>query len=507
MSAGQGGFLCYASSTCHNHLKSCLNQLLYVRQRAQEETASLKKTDMWYSPYETTWLGAASAPGTFPSGSGSFQMLPLLLLPSTRFSSPALSIHSVLPSPSISALPSPSASMQPSPLLSALPSPSIGTSHLPHKNHLSVQPDQSQTLRLTQLSNGQSWSPESQDEFKNQIAQLTAAAGLPLSWVDNPEWIDFVHQFLPWATSPSWKVLSARLIPRTVENYRKAARESLKGQNATVQADGWTAVNFHHLLAFMITINKKVKFTCCCLADSYELPPQIYTVNVHDASGECKTAENLKLHLEKAIKMVQNAYMAHVVGVVTDASGECWKARRLLSLEYPDIVFLDCYAHQVSFFVFVCPHTNHVVQINLMVGDYFKLKAGVLEFADQASELITWLRSKTLILALLREVQQALPGIENVKAIICAVLTWWTMHYQAFRRLRELRTVITMVVEADEMRPPKERNVIIGDMRAKAKATEMVKLIRKPEFWDALSVYVTIQFYCDWLSNHPTVAY
>ena len=159
-------------------------------------------------------------------------------------------------------------------------------------------------------------------------------------------------------------------------------------------------VNFHHLLAFMIMINKKVKFTCCCLADSYELPPQIYTVNIHDASGECKTAENLKLHLEKAIKTVRNAYMAHVVGVVMDASGECWKAHRLLSLEYPDIVFLDCYAHQVSFFVFVCPHTNHVVQINLMVGDYFKSKAGVLEFADQASELITWLHSKTLILAL-----------------------------------------------------------------------------------------------------------
>ena len=54
-----------------------------------------------------------------------------------------------------------------------------------------------------------------------------------------------------------------------------------------------------------------------------------------------------------------------------------------------------------------------------------------------------------------------------------------------------------MVVEADKMRPPKEHNVIIGDMRAKAKATEMVKLIRKPEFWDALSVYVAIQFYCD----------
>ena len=89
-----------------------------------------------------------------------------------------------------------------------------------------------------------------------------------------------------------------------------------------VQADGWTVVNFHHLLVFMIMVNKKVKFTCCCLADFYELCPQIYMVNVHNVSGECKTAKNLKLHLKKVIKTVWNAYMAHIVGIVMDTSGE-----------------------------------------------------------------------------------------------------------------------------------------------------------------------------------------
>ena len=68
---------------------------------------------------------------------------------------------------------------------------------------------------------------------------------------------------------------------------------------------------------------------------------------MHDASSERKTADNLKHHLEKAIATVRNDYGAYVVGVVTDASGECRKARRLLSKEYPDIIFLDCYAHQV----------------------------------------------------------------------------------------------------------------------------------------------------------------
>ena len=75
--------------------------------------------------------------------------------------------------------------------------------------------------------------------------------------------------------------------------------------------------------------------------------PQIHTVNVHDASDERKTADNLKYHLERVINTVRDDYGAYAVGVVTDASGECRKARRLLSTEHPDIVFLDCYAHQV----------------------------------------------------------------------------------------------------------------------------------------------------------------
>ena len=148
------------------------------------------------------------------------------------------------------------------------------------------------------------------------------------------------------------------------------------------------------------------------------------------------------------------------------------------------------------------PPADHLtIQINLVIGDYFKSKAEALGFADEASDLIAWLRSKTLILALLREVQAALPGTNGNKAVIRAVLTRWTMHYQAYRRLRELHTIIVMVIEADEKKSSKECFVITGDARAKAKATEMVKLIKNPKFWDALSVYVNQNIHCNWSSN------
>ena len=262
-SPGLGGFIRYAASTCLNHLKSCTNQPPDIQQRAQADAQSPKKPR--FSPYEPVWTGATLVSGMFSSGSRSSLMPPPSLPPSTHFNSPALSIHSTLPSPSIS--------VQQSPLLSALPSPSIGTLPLFHIDYPTMQPDQSpastprslfaepatsQTSQTVRLLNGQPWSPEIQGVFENRIARLTAAAGLPLSWVDNPEWIDFIHQFLPWATSPSRKVLSARLVPHAAVKYRQHSKESAKGQNATIQADGWTAVNFHHLLAFMITTNKKV---------------------------------------------------------------------------------------------------------------------------------------------------------------------------------------------------------------------------------------------------------
>jgi uncharacterized protein with PIN domain len=74
----------------------------------------------------------------------------------------------------------------------------------------------------------------------------------------------------------------------------------------------------------------------------------LFTVRVHDASLERKTAENFLRELEKTVDIVQNEWGSPVIAVVTDASGECRKARREFGRKYPWIVVLDCYAHQVS---------------------------------------------------------------------------------------------------------------------------------------------------------------
>lgn len=73
-------------------------------------------------------------------------------------------------------------------------------------------------------------------------------------------------------------------------------------------------------------------------------------MKVHNATGDRKTAEALLKELEDVLTTLQNDWGAIVVGLVTDASGESRKARRLFGVKYPHIIVLDCYSHQVIFY-------------------------------------------------------------------------------------------------------------------------------------------------------------
>ncbi|KAF9456718.1 hypothetical protein BDZ94DRAFT_1177124 [Collybia nuda] len=260
------------------------------------------------------------------------------------------------------------------------------------------------------------WTPFKQSHFERKIARVTASGGLPLSWVENLEVQSFFEEFVPGANLPSRSTLTRRLIPEAAAEFRVATISSSKGKNVTLQGDGWTGENKLHLEAFMISIDGKLQ-----------------TVRVHDATNERKNTENLLQVLEEILMTLQNEWGVIVVALVTDASGESRKARRLFGLKYPWIIVLDCYAHQVGDIIIAFSLTLLTPdQINLVVGDYFKSDAPVLDYTDEATELITWLRSRTIVLGLIRQAQIDTVGPSHTKAVIRAVLTRWTSHYMAF---------------------------------------------------------------------------
>ena len=199
------------------------------------------------------------------------------------------------------------------------------------------------------ISRPQSQQPRSFDQqgFGIHIGRMTVAAGLPLSWTDNPEVRSVFQMFFPWAQLPSRKTLSRSILPALQSGLRAQAQKETKGSNCTLQCDGWTAMSMHHLIAFMITVWPKVRLdtgTICY----HDLPlNQIHSIRVHDAHGQEKNAENLLELLFSVIEEVRTEWGANVVAVCSDASGESRKARRLLREKLPHLVTLDCYAHQV----------------------------------------------------------------------------------------------------------------------------------------------------------------
>src|SRR6266511_4224763 len=86
-----------------------------------------------------------------------------------------------------------------------------------------------------------------------------------------------------------------------------------------------------------------------------------------------------------------------------------------------------------------------------------------------ATQLITWLHSKTLILA-------NLP-----LAVLRAVLTQWTSHYTAYRRLLQLYpSLVTLALKDRTIMVEREHTLITGDATAQCKAREMVAIIENP---------------------------
>ncbi|KAF8956006.1 hypothetical protein BDZ97DRAFT_1672403, partial [Flammula alnicola] len=118
----------------------------------------------------------------------------------------------------------------------------------------------------------------------------------------------------------------------------------------------------------------------------------------------------------------------------------------------------------------------------LVVGDFFRSKSPLLQYAEMACELITWLRSKTRILA-------HLP-----LSVLRAILTRWTAHYVAFRRLLQLYASLQALMYSDISKPESERVLISGDSKAKRKAREMVEIIKNQVFWHNIALYVSIFF-------------
>ncbi|KIO14642.1 hypothetical protein M404DRAFT_5864 [Pisolithus tinctorius Marx 270] len=86
------------------------------------------------------------------------------------------------------------------------------------------------------------------------MTNITASCGFPFNWVENQAVRDFLDDLLPYASHLSSYQLTNHVIPQQASYYQQAAKDASKGCQGTLQTDNWAGINFHHLVAFMITI-------------------------------------------------------------------------------------------------------------------------------------------------------------------------------------------------------------------------------------------------------------
>ncbi|KAH9884320.1 ribonuclease H-like domain-containing protein [Cubamyces lactineus] len=119
-------------------------------------------------------------------------------------------------------------------------------------------------------------------------------------------------------------------------------------------------------------------------------------------------------------------------------------------------------------------------RLERVVHDYFACKAPIFEWTKQADEVIRWLRSRTYLLALLRDIQMSTPGFQGQpKTVIRGVATRWTSHYLAYRRLLELQPALQLLARDSRL-------YLSGNAESHAKTQHMLPIIQDGLFWHSV---------------------
>jgi hypothetical protein len=124
-------------------------------------------------------------------------------------------------------------------------------------------------------------------------------------------------------------------------------------------------------------------------------------------------------------------------------------------------------------------------QVNLIVGDVFKLQTDLVNVMDDALDVVKWFNSHSRALGIL-QAEQADRG-EAMLCLILPALTRWTSHYLSARRLLQLRNHLQVIA----LRRREELRLVAGARREDTeKADRIIGLITQDAFWSRVERYV-----------------
>ncbi|KAG1723863.1 hypothetical protein EDB19DRAFT_1645013, partial [Suillus lakei] len=124
-------------------------------------------------------------------------------------------------------------------------------------------------------------------------------------------------------------------------------------------------------------------------------------------------------------------------------------------------------------------------QVNLVVGDIFKIKGLFSKIIDDALEVVKWFNNHSRALGILNAAQVKI--LLKVKSLVLPVLTRWTSHYLSVQRLLELEMPFKEIL-ANSLEDLKTCAGNRSDMKRKAMQT--LAILLRYDFWHNLDMYV-----------------
>ena len=110
-----------------------------------------------------------------------------------------------------------------------------------------------------------------------------------------------------------------------------------------------------------------------------------------------------------------------------------------------------------------------------------------------AEELIAWLRRRPFLLARIRAVRIA--HRKTPLTVLRAVLTRWTSHYLALKRLLELYSTLQFIVAEDKERGDVSAFLVgVRGKKKTQKAKQMLSLVGNGLFWQNIARYIQNQY-------------
>ncbi|KAJ6516526.1 ribonuclease H-like domain-containing protein [Mycena vitilis] len=303
------------------------------------------------------------------------------------------------------------------------------------------------------------WESSKQDEFAADLCKLFISCNMAFRSASNPQLNLFFSKYIPQAKVPDRRVLSGRVLDVLVVQAEMEMKSHVAGKLATGQCDGYKTTAKASVVTTSITVEVK-----------------LYMIAAHDISPEKKTADNLLEIVLRDIKYCEDELGVVVIAYCTDNGGDARGMRTKLKRVRPKLTVPPCWGHQV----------------NLVVGEVIELRVACMNSIDGGLEIVKWFTNHSRALGLLKEHQKTTERFKTTSrtlTLIFPVITRWTYHYLAVRRLLTLSaTIRTLYIN--------EHDTLIecaGSKRdAKDRAKEVLSPIEDPQFWKNLTEVKTI---------------